>query len=95
MQTRQPNLEGHGEIRLRRLVTKALRMRPSRMIVGEVGQEESLDMLVALNSGLPGKRHTRYSLNRPRPVAVQGLRASVSGPRRDRRRSARVAVRPR
>src|SRR6478609_8895474 len=54
MQTRQPNLEGNGEIRLRRLVKEALRMRPSRMIVGEVRQEESLDLLIALNSGLPG-----------------------------------------
>ena len=50
MQTRQPNLEGNGEIRLRRLVKEALRMRPSRMIVGEVRQEESLDLLIALNS---------------------------------------------
>jgi pilus assembly protein CpaF len=54
MQTRQPNLEGHGEIRLRRLVKEALRMRPSRIIVGEVRQEETLDLLIALNSGLPG-----------------------------------------
>lgn len=54
MQTRQPNLEGHGEIRLRRLVKEALRMRPDRIIVGEVRQEESLDLLIALNSGLPG-----------------------------------------
>lgn len=54
MQTRQPNLEGQGEIRLRRLIKEALRMRPSRIIVGEVRQEESLDLLIALNSGLPG-----------------------------------------
>jgi pilus assembly protein CpaF len=54
MQTRQPNLEGHGEIRLRRLVKEALRMRPDRIIVGEVRQEECLDLLIALNSGLPG-----------------------------------------
>jgi pilus assembly protein CpaF len=54
LQTRQPNLEGTGEIRLRRLVKEALRMRPSRIIVGEVRQEESLDLLIALNSGLPG-----------------------------------------
>nr|WP_276606852.1 ATPase, T2SS/T4P/T4SS family [Nakamurella flava] len=54
MQTRQANLEGHGEIRLRRLVKEALRMRPSRIVVGEVRQEESLDLLIALNSGLPG-----------------------------------------
>jgi pilus assembly protein CpaF len=54
MQTRQANLEGSGEIPLRRLVKEALRMRPSRLIVGEVRQEECLDLLIALNSGLPG-----------------------------------------
>ena len=54
MQTRQPNLEGTGEIPLRRLVKEALRMRPSRIVVGEVRQEECLDLLIALNSGLPG-----------------------------------------
>lgn len=54
MQCRQPNLEGNGEIPLRRLVKEALRMRPDRLIVGEVREAESLDMLVALNSGLPG-----------------------------------------
>lgn len=54
MQTRQPNLEGTGEITLRRLVKEALRMRPNRIIVGEVRQEECLDLLIALNSGLPG-----------------------------------------
>ena len=54
MQTRQPSLEGTGEIRLRRLVKEALRMRPDRLLVGEVRQEEALDLLIALNSGLPG-----------------------------------------
>ncbi len=54
MQTRQANLEGAGEIPLRRLVKEALRMRPSRLVVGEVRQEECLDLLIALNSGLPG-----------------------------------------
>jgi pilus assembly protein CpaF len=53
-QTRQPNLEGTGEITLRRLVKEALRMRPNRIVVGEVRQEECLDLLIALNSGLPG-----------------------------------------
>ncbi|WP_344647531.1 CpaF family protein [Cryptosporangium japonicum] len=54
LQTRQPNLEGTGEIPLRRLVTEALRMRPDRLIVGEVRQAEALDLLLALNAGLPG-----------------------------------------
>lgn len=54
MQTRQANLEGTGQITLRHLVKEALRMRPSRIIVGEVREAESLDMLIALNSGLPG-----------------------------------------
>lgn len=54
MQTRQASLEGTGEITLRRLVTEALRMRPQRIIVGEVRQAECLDLLIALNSGMPG-----------------------------------------
>lgn len=54
LQCRQPNLEGMGEIPLRRLVKEALRMRPDRLIVGEVREAESLDMLIALNSGMPG-----------------------------------------
>ena len=54
MQCRQPSLEGTGAVPLSRLVTEALRMRPSRIIVGEVRQAESLDLLIALNSGLPG-----------------------------------------
>lgn len=54
LQTRQSNLEGTGEIPLRRLVKEALRMRPDRLVVGEVRQEEALDLLIALNSGLPG-----------------------------------------
>ncbi len=44
MRTRQPNLEGAGEIPLRRLVKEALRMRPSRIVVGEVRQEECLEL---------------------------------------------------
>jgi pilus assembly protein CpaF len=54
MQTRQPSLEGTGEITLRRLVKEALRMRPDRLVVGEVRQAECLDLLLALNSGVPG-----------------------------------------
>ncbi|MGL4176719.1 MAG: CpaF family protein [Dermatophilaceae bacterium] len=54
LQCRQPSLEGTGEVPLRRLVKEALRMRPTRIVVGEVRQAESLDLLIALNSGLPG-----------------------------------------
>ncbi|MGV8895551.1 MAG: CpaF family protein [Rhodoglobus sp.] len=54
MQCRQPSLEGTGEISLRRLIKESLRMRPDRLVVGEVREAESLDLLIALNSGLPG-----------------------------------------
>jgi len=54
LQTRQAGLEGTGQIRLRDLVKESLRMRPSRLIVGEVRSEECLDLLLALNAGLPG-----------------------------------------
>lgn len=53
MQTRDASLEGTGEIPLRRLVREALRMRPTRLVVGEVRQGESLDLLIAMNSGMP------------------------------------------
>ena len=53
LQTRQASLEGGGEIPLRRLIKEALRMRPTRLVVGEVRQEECLDLLVAMNSGMP------------------------------------------
>lgn len=54
LQGRQPSLEGTGEITLRRLVKEALRMRPDRIVVGEVREAEALDLLIAMNSGLPG-----------------------------------------
>lgn len=54
MQCRQPSLEGTGEITLRRLIKESLRMRPDRLVVGEVREAEALDLLIALNAGLPG-----------------------------------------
>lgn len=54
LQSRQAGLEGTGEVDLRMLVKEALRMRPSRIVVGEVRSAECLDMLLALNAGLPG-----------------------------------------
>lgn len=53
MQTRDAGLDGGGEIPLRRLVREALRMRPTRLVVGEVRQAEALDLLIAMNSGIP------------------------------------------
>jgi len=53
LQTRSLSLEGTGDIPLRRLVTEALRMRPTRLVVGEVRQAEALDLLIAMNSGMP------------------------------------------
>lgn len=53
LQTRDASLEGTGEVPLRRLVREALRMRPTRLVVGEVRQAEALDLLIAMNSGMP------------------------------------------
>jgi pilus assembly protein CpaF len=54
MQTRPASVEGVGEIDMRRLIREALRMRPSRLVVGEVRGAEALELLVSLNSGIPG-----------------------------------------
>lgn len=54
LQGRQAGLEGTGEITLRRLVKEALRMRPDRLVVGEVRDAEALDLVLALNTGVPG-----------------------------------------
>jgi len=54
LQTRPANVQGEGEIPLRRLIKEALRMRPSQLVVGEIREAESLDLLIALNSGIPG-----------------------------------------
>ncbi len=53
LQGRQASLEGTGEITLRRLVKEALRMRPERLVVGEVRDAEALDLVLALNTGVP------------------------------------------
>lgn len=54
LQTRDINLEAQGEITLRKLIKEALRMRPEKLILGEVRQAEALDLLIALNSGMSG-----------------------------------------
>jgi pilus assembly protein CpaF len=65
METRPPNIEGTGAIRIRELVINALRMRPDRIIVGEVRGEEAIDMLQAMNTGHDGSLTTIHS-NSPR-----------------------------
>src|ERR1700691_3469043 len=65
METRPPNIEGAGAIGIRQLVINALRMRPDRIIVGEVRAEEALDMLQAMNTGHDGSLTTIHS-NTPR-----------------------------
>ncbi len=65
METRPPNIEGSGAIRIRELVINALRMRPDRIVVGEVRGEEALDMLQAMNTGHDGSLTTVHA-NSPR-----------------------------
>jgi pilus assembly protein CpaF len=75
METRPANVEGHGAIRIRDLVINALRMRPDRIIVGEVRSEEALDMLQAMNTGHDGSLTTIHA-NNPRE-AVSRLEVMV------------------
>ena len=65
LETRPPNVEGKGAIRQRQLVINALRMRPDRIVVGEVRGEEALDMLQAMNTGHDGSLTTVHA-NTPR-----------------------------
>lgn len=65
LESRPPNIEGQGEIRIRELVRNALRMRPDRIIVGEVRGAETLDMLQAMNTGHEGSLTTIHA-NAPR-----------------------------
>ena len=65
LETRPPNIEGTGEIRQRELVRNALRMRPDRIIIGEVRGEEAFDMLQAMNTGHEGSMTTIHA-NTPR-----------------------------
>ena len=65
LESRPPNIEGRGEITIRQLVINALRMRPDRIIVGEIRDEAALDMLQAMNTGHDGSMTTLHS-NSPR-----------------------------
>ena len=61
LESRPPNIEGQGEIRIRELVRNSLRMRPDRIIVGEVRGPETLDMLQAMNTGHEGSLTTIHA----------------------------------
>ena len=65
LESRPPNIEGRGEVTIRQLVINALRMRPDRIIVGEIRDEAALDMLQAMNTGHDGSMTTAHS-NGPR-----------------------------
>jgi pilus assembly protein CpaF len=93
METRPSNNEGGGEIKQRDLVKNALRMRPDRVILGEVRGEEAFDMLQAMNTGHEGSMATIHS-NTPRdaisrleqmlgmtgmPMTVQSIRSQIAG----------------
>jgi pilus assembly protein CpaF len=70
LETRPPNVEGKGAIRQRQLVVNALRMRPDRIVVGEVRGEEALDMLQAMNTGHDGSLTTVHA-NTPRDALTR------------------------
>src|ERR1700736_4607495 len=76
LETRPPNLEGNGAVRQRELLVNCLRMRPDRIVVGEVRGEEALDMLQAMNTGHDGSLTTVHA-NSPRD-AVSRLEVMVS-----------------
>ena len=70
LETRPPNVEGKGAIRQRQLLVNALRMRPDRIVVGEVRSEEALDMLQAMNTGHDGSLTTVHA-NSPRDALTR------------------------
>lgn len=88
METRPPNIEGKGEIRQRELVKNALRMRPDRVVLGEVRGEEAFDMLQAMNTGHEGSMATIHA-NTPRDaitrleqmIAMSGMTLSAESMR--------------
>jgi pilus assembly protein CpaF len=83
LESRPPNLEGEGEITIRQLVRNALRMRPDRIIVGEVRGAEALDMLQALNSGHDGSMttvHSNSAADALRRIETLALMADVALP---------------
>lgn len=83
MQARLPNIEGHGQVTLRDLVRQSLRMRPDRLVVGEVRGAEIIDLLSALNTGHEGgcaTMHANSARDVPARLEALGLMAGVDRP---------------
>jgi len=95
LESRPPNIEGSGEITIRQLVINALRMRPDRIIVGEIRDEAALDMLQAMNTGHEGSMTTLHS-NSPRDslarLETMVLMAGFDLPSRSVREQIRSAI---
>ena len=83
LESRPPSIEGDGEVTIRALVKNALRMRPDRIIVGEVRGAEALDMLQALNTGHDGSMttvHANSAADALRRIETLALMADVALP---------------
>ena len=98
LEARPPNLEGRGEVTIRRLVRNALRMRPDRIVVGEVRGPEALDMLTALSTGHDGSLctiHAGSPAEALRRVETLALMADLGLPHAALREQVADALRPR
>jgi pilus assembly protein CpaF len=95
LETRPPNIEGQGAIMQRQLVINSLRMRPDRIVVGEVRGEEALDMLQAMNTGHDGSMTTVHA-NSPRDaiarIETMALMANLNLPEQAVRRQIASAI---
>jgi pilus assembly protein CpaF len=79
METRPPNIEGHGEVTTRDLVKNALRMRPDRIIIGECRGAETLDMLQAMNTGHDGSMTTIHANDTRDAIARMEMMVGMAG----------------
>jgi pilus assembly protein CpaF len=95
LECRPPNVEGHGGVRQRELLVNALRMRPDRIVVGEVRGEEALDMLQAMNTGHDGSITTVHA-NSPRDaisrIETMALMANLNLPEMAMRQQIAAAI---
>ncbi len=95
LETRAPNIEGKGAVRQRQLVINSLRMRPDRIVVGEVRGEEAFDMLQAMNTGHEGSLTTVHA-NSPRDALARienmSLMANLNIPERAVRQQITSAI---